>query len=121
MKDEPTGAKNDEDKLRYDLIPVGPLEELARVYTIGANKYADNNWRKGFRWGRLFAALCRHAFAWWRGESFDPDGQHHMASVAWIAFSLMEFERENIGEDDRWKPVPPQQLSLSLLYPEIKE
>jgi hypothetical protein len=35
------GRKYDGDKLRYDLIPVGPLAEVAKVYTIGAKKYAD--------------------------------------------------------------------------------
>ena len=107
------GEKRDAGKLRFDLIPVYPLQELARVYTIGAKKYTDNNWRQGFKWGRLFAAMCRHAFAWWSGERNDPvDRQHHLASVAWCAFALMDFERGAIGEDDRWKE--PLQLSLSL-------
>ena len=104
MERHTEGKKNDEGKLRYDLIPTYALEELARVYTIGARKYADNNWRKGFRWGRIFGALMRHAWSWWRGERLDPvDGQHHLASVAWTAFTLMEFEKKGIGEDDRIK------------------
>jgi hypothetical protein len=37
------GLKFDEGKLRFDLIPIYPLEELARVYTIGAKKYGDYN------------------------------------------------------------------------------
>jgi len=97
------GRKDDDGKLRYDLIPGYALEELANVYTIGAGKYADHNWRKGMRWGRLFSAMCRHAWAWWTGERNDPqDGQHHLASVAWIAFTLMEYEKYKLGEDDRW-------------------
>lgn len=96
------GRKDDAGKLRFDLIPVYPLEELARVYTLGAGKYDDHNWRKGFKWGRIFAAMCRHAWAWWRCERNDAqDGQLHLASVAWCAFALMEFERFKIGEDDR--------------------
>ena len=98
------GIKNDEGKLRFDLIPVYPLEELARVYTLGAGKYDDHNWRKGFKWGRIFAAMCRHAWAWWRCERNDAqDGQLHLASVAWCAFTLMEFERFKLGEDNRWR------------------
>lgn len=98
------GKKNDEGKLRFDLIPVYPLEELARVYTLGAGKYDDHNWRKGFKWGRIFAAMCRHAWAWWRCERNDAqDGQLHLASVAWCAFTLMEFERYKLGEDNRWR------------------
>ena len=96
------GRKDDSGKLRFDLIPPYPLEELARVYTIGANKYQDRNWEKGIKWGRIFAAMMRHAWAFWRGESYDPkDGQHHLSSVAWCAFALLEFERTKTGEDDR--------------------
>ena len=96
------GTKHDQDKLRFDLIPVKPLENLAEVYTIGAKKYAPRNWEKGISWGRIFAAMMRHAWAWWRGEKYDPvDGQHHLASVAWCAFALMEYETTHQELDDR--------------------
>lgn len=99
------GKKNDHGKLRYDLIPSYPLESLAHVYTIGALKYADRNWEKGIAWGRIFAAMMRHAWAWWKGERFDPvDGQHHLASVAWCAFALIEYEITHLELDDRRKP-----------------
>lgn len=99
--------KNDNGKLRFDLIPAAPLEEVARVYTIGAGKYADRNWELGLQWGRVFAALMRHAWKWWRGERFDlKDGQHHLASVAWCALALMEFEHTHPELDDRVKPTP---------------
>lgn len=96
------GVKHDAGKLRFDLLPVEPLRELARVYTIGAAKYADRNWERGLSWGRVFAAMCRHAFAWWGGERLDPvDGQHHLASVAWCALALIEYERTHPELDDR--------------------
>ncbi|HZL18628.1 MAG TPA: dATP/dGTP diphosphohydrolase domain-containing protein [Polyangia bacterium] len=95
--------KKDDGKLRYDLIPPEALEELARVYTIGAAKYADNGWlNEPMRWGRIFRALVGHAFKWWAGESHDQtDGQHHLSSVAWCAFSLMVYEKRGLGDDDR--------------------
>ncbi len=97
-----SGRKDDTGKLRYDLIPTGPLGQLAEVYTIGAKKYSDRNWEQGLSWGRLYAALQRHANAFWRGEQRDPmDGQHHLASVAFCAFALMEFERTHPELDDR--------------------
>jgi hypothetical protein len=96
------GKKNDQGKLRYDLIPPGPLAELARVYTIGASKYTDRNWEKGIEYGRHFAALQRHAWAYWNGENRDvEDGQHHLASVAWCAFALIEYERTHPELDNR--------------------
>ena len=112
-----TGRKDDSDKLRYDLIPPEPLGELVRVYTIGARKYEDRNWENGLKWGRVFAALMRHAWAWWRGELYDlEDGQHHLASVAWCAFALMEYETTCPDLDDR-----PEQAQLFLAAQRVEE
>ncbi len=100
MSDE--GTKHDQDKARFDLIPVGPLERLAELYALGADKYGDRNWEEGMSWGRVFAAMMRHAWAWWRGETFDSEnGQHHLASVAWCALALLEYDYEGKGTDDR--------------------
>lgn len=100
------GVKNDAGKLRFDLIPVAPLRAIADVYTRGAAKYSDRNWERGLAWGRVFAAMMRHAWAWWGGERLDPvDGQHHLASVAWCAMALIEFERTHPELDDR-APAP---------------
>lgn len=96
------GRKDDSGKPRYDLIPPMPLDELAKVYTMGAAKYGDRNWERGMQFGRVFAALMRHAWAWWRGEKCcSIDGQHHLASVAWCAFALMELEVTRGNLDDR--------------------
>lgn len=100
--DAAAGRKFDDGKARYDLIPAGPLHALAGVFTLGAAKYGARNWEKGLDYGRLFAAMMRHAWAWWRREQFDPeDGQHHLASVAWCALCLMELERTRLDHDDR--------------------
>ena len=96
------GKKFDKDKLRYDLLPPEPLARVVEVFTIGARKYGDRNWEKGLTWGRVFAAMMRHAWAWWRGERFDTeDGQHHLSSVAWCALVLMEYEKTHQELDDR--------------------
>jgi hypothetical protein len=100
------GKKNDAGKLRMDLIPGYPLMRLAEVYTIGAAKYEDDNWRKGISYKRIFAAMLRHAWKWFMGEKFDlVDGQHHLSSVAWCAFTLMEYEITHPEFDDRPKTV----------------
>jgi hypothetical protein len=96
------GVKFDEGKERYDLFAAWPLNEVAKVYTYGTLKYDDNNWRKGMKWGKLFGALMRHAWKWWRGETWDPEsGLHHLAHAAWQCLALMEYERCKLGEDDR--------------------
>lgn len=96
------GRKDDTSKLRYDLIPTGPMAKVAEVYTIGAKKYSDRNWEKGIQWGRIYAAMQRHSTAFWGGERLDStDGQHHLASVVWCALALMEYERTHPELDDR--------------------
>lgn len=100
---EGKAVKFDTGKLRFDLIPPECTKELARVYTIGANKYGDDNWRQGMEWKRIVGALERHLNAWKLGERYDQtDGQEHLASVAWCAFSLLYYQMYNIGKDDRW-------------------
>ena len=108
------GRKDDAGKLRYDLLPPYALEEVVRVYTLGAGKYGDNNYRRGINWSRVYAAMLRHLEAWRRGEEIAPDdGQLHLASVAWGALTLMEYARVRREFDDRpahwdeqWKSVP---------------
>jgi hypothetical protein len=96
VSDAPSkGVKNDEGKLRWDLLPASSMEELVRVYTIGAAKYTPYNWMKGLDYGRIFAAMMRHAWAFWRGEQRDQvDGQHHLASVAWCALTLLYYDKD---------------------------
>lgn len=96
------GKKLDNDKLRYDLIPILPMMEVAKVFTIGANKYGDRNFEKGIKWGRIVGAINRHFSKWWAGEIYDQeDGQHHLSSVIWGALVLMEYERTHPELDDR--------------------
>jgi hypothetical protein len=80
------------------------LEEVAKVFTTGAEKYGDRNWEKGMAWHRVFRAMISHAWKWWWGEKYDKvDGQHHLASVAWCALVLMHYEDRDRGDDDRGK------------------
>ncbi len=96
------GVKNDKGKVRVDLLPPEAMFQLAKVYTIGADKYGDYNYMNGIKWSRIFGALLRHAWKFWAGERIDKeDGQHHLASVAWCALTLMEYERMAKKFDDR--------------------
>jgi len=96
------GQKHDASKERFDLIPIKPLMALAQLFTRGAEKYGERNWEQGMKFGRLFAAMIRHAFKWWAGEKYDPiDGQHHLTAVSWNALVLMELEETKPEMDDR--------------------
>lgn len=90
-------------KIRHDLIAPWALNELAKVYTYGTQKYDDDNWWKGLKWKRdVFGCITRHIWKWMRGEKYDDEsGVHHLAHAAWNCFALMSYERHNIGIDDR--------------------
>ena len=95
MSEKAQGAavKYDQGKIRYDLIPVGPLENIAKVYTMGAQKYGDRNWERGLSTDRLYAAMMRHAQEWRKGITCDPEsGLPHMAHVAWNAIGIDYFD-----------------------------
>ena len=90
------GRKYDADKLRYDLLPIYPLEEIVAVLTYGARKYDDNNWRKVKPLAdRYYAAALRHITAWRRGEKLDSEsGKHHLAHAMCCLIFIMEAERD---------------------------
>jgi hypothetical protein len=99
----PDAGRFSEGKVRHDLIAPWALNELARVYTYGCQKYDDDNWWKGLKWKKdVFGCILRHVWKWFRGEKFDDEsGIHHLAHAAWNCLTLMSYERHNIGCDDR--------------------
>lgn len=126
-----TGGQKGVKLARFDLIPAGPLRELAEHYGRGARKYANHQWRQGYEWSKSIGALGRHFNDFMAGKDYDvcsnepdncsfvdsdgneyipdePDtcynhtGSHHMAAVAWHAFLLLEFKDTHPTHDDRY-------------------
>lgn len=98
------GVKYDQGKARFDLVPSGPLEAVVQVYTYGASLYQDRNWEQGIAWGRVFAALQRHLWAWWGGEEVDKEsGLSHLAHAAWGCLALLEYLQTHPELDNRPK------------------
>jgi len=97
-----TGGAKGQKLARFDLVPVAPLEEVAKAFGRGTGKYAERNWEAGYAWGLSYAAAMRHMAAFWDGESFDTEmGSHHLAAAVFHLFALMEFELKGLGSDDR--------------------
>ena len=93
------GRKFDEDKLRYDLIPVSAQEEVVKVITLGAKKYDPENWKnvpEGRR--RYYAAAMRHMEAWRKGEKEDEIGTHHIANAISNLMFILEKELQGIED-----------------------
>lgn len=99
-----TGTKFDEGKVDLSLLPITPLEYIARVLEFGAKKYGATNWRKGMSWRRLAAACLRHIFAYLRGEDLDPEsGLPHLAHAACCLIFLLWYGENRKNFDDRIK------------------
>jgi len=97
------GTKYDSDKARIDLIPASTLFALGEIFRFGSEKYGDHNWRKGIKNSRLFAAVMRHMWQYWGGETLDKEsGESHL----WHAITniSMMIENDNLRPelDDRY-------------------
>lgn len=88
------GMKLDSLKPMYNLLPAKAIDEMAKVMTFGAMKYAPNNWQlveDGLE--RYRAALLRHSFAMQSGEVLDAEsGLHHAAHAMCCAAFIIELE-----------------------------
>lgn len=110
-------------KIRMELLPPGPLREIAKVYTIGAEKYSDfdkegnliydgaDNWRLGMSWKSVIGSVERHINKFKQGEDFDSDfppellkkygSTYHLANAAWGLMALLEYYKIHPEYDDR--------------------
>lgn len=96
------GVKYDECKPDFSLHPPIALEEIAKVWSFGAQKYESFNWAKGFAWRRPVAAALRHIFAWLSGQDVDPEsGISHLAHAACNLFMVIHFQATGTGTDNR--------------------
>lgn len=99
--DPTTGGEKGQKLERYDLIPVEFERALATHYGLGARKYAERNWERGYKWSLSVGALRRHLAAWLDGEDDDPEtGSNHLIAVAWHAVALFIFQLRRLGTDD---------------------
>jgi len=94
------GRKDDQDKLRYDLLDVDFEEEMAKVITEGAKKYEPNSWQKvEDAKNRYYAALRRHVAAIRKGEfrNLEDGDVSHFAQIAVNAMFLYVLETKMEG------------------------
>ena len=98
-------VKFDNNKPRMDLLDPRAMEELSKVLTFGAQKYAPHNWRKGLHKSRLIGAALRHLFAYLGGQDNDPEtGLSHAAHAMCCCMFILGLEHRS-DLDDRPKDV----------------
>lgn len=97
-----TGGQKGQKDQRMGLIPPEFLLALSEVYGMGAKKYDDHNYLKGYDWSLSIDALLRHLMAFQSGEDTDPEsGLPHILHVAWHCATLFMFDEHGLGTDDR--------------------
>lgn len=102
VTDPVTGGQKNQKPEQMSLLPVEALKAVSRVYAFGAEKYSRDNWRLGYDWHLSYDAMQRHLMAFWGGEEFDPDsGESHLAHAVFHALTLITYQQEGLGNDDR--------------------
>lgn len=107
------GQKLGDEKPRYDLIPAEALEEMAKVLSKGAEKYAPRNWEYGVPYSKYYRAAIGHLNKWKMGQDSDPEtGLSHLAHAGCCVLFLLTFVQRDMGEfDDReLVKLPPPEL-----------
>lgn len=108
-----SGARFNDGKVPLDMIPLMAMEDCAKVFGYGAQKYAKNNWLKGMDWSIPFGCLLRHMAAWQRGEENDPEsGLPHLGHAMCNLVMLSTFAKtypEGDDRADRWLSEKPAQ------------
>lgn len=97
-------VKNDrkDGKVRMELLPWPELEQIAKVYTAGAEKYGPHTWENlpdGYE--RYKGAMLRHLTEVEKGNAIDEDtGCFHAAQVAWNAIAMLHFKMKEYEEPE---------------------
>lgn len=119
----PKGLRYDTGKTRHDLLEPFAIDEVAKVFTKGALKYAPNNWLGGMKWSKVLACAKRHISKIEKGEDFDYDdnckkcqegtctdhtGLYHAAHAAWNMLALISYYKYCPEYDDRLHHVLPK-------------
>lgn len=101
---EETGLHLDYGKVRVDLVPPVHIESVAEVLTYGCQKYAENNWRGGIKYSRVFGSLIRHLLKWYRGIDIDEEsGLPHLYHASCNLMFLIYYTNNKMNHlDDRW-------------------
>lgn len=95
-----TGVKFDQEKPQWTLVPFKAFDHVVEVLTIGARKYAPDNWKKvpNAR-QRYIDAAFRHMSAYAGGEKLDAEtGKNHLAHAVCCLLFLLAFDLDKTLE-----------------------
>lgn len=102
-----TGARFNDGKPAFDLLPLFVLTPALEVLDYGRRKYAAWNWCKGQPYSVVMASMLRHLSAFQAGEDTDPEsGLSHVGHILCNALFLSFMWLRCRDMDDR-----PEQIT----------
>lgn len=94
------GKKFDTGKPKMRLVDPCFMEGMAKILTLGADKYGEYNWR-GLARSRIEDALLRHINEYQKGEKLDEEsGESHLYHAACNLMFLDWFDRSERSDAD---------------------
>lgn len=92
--------KDDNNKIRLELLDFRFVEGIGEILTMGAKKYEANNWQKAEDASRYEGALLRHLAAYMKGEKVDPEsGLPHVYHMGCNLMFLDYFDRKETNDN----------------------
>ena len=92
-------------KNRWDLLPLDAVDEVVKVLTVGASKYAARNWERGMAYSICLASALRHIVKRAMGELRDPEtGMLHTACAACNLMFLTAYDARGMQQMDDLEP-----------------
>ena len=83
-------------------IPPKFLLGMAKIMTMGEQKYGKNNWKKGNNTSVAYDSAMRHILNWYSGESNDSEsGDSHLFHAAVNLMMCWYYENNYPEMDDR--------------------
>lgn len=108
LKIDGGGLRYNDGKLRFDLIPPDVMQEIARVMTHGAKKYAERNWERGMAWSICRGSAERHWNQRLLGFTHDDgpkgSGLRHLAHNIVNTMFLLAYELRGMKKHDDLEP-----------------
>lgn len=99
--------KFDKGKPKIHLVPPAAIRAIAEVFTFGAEKYGEHNWRQDrdkFPYSRHISSIQRHLLDFQDGiDNDDESGLSHLAHAMTQLMILYTITQEAPQMDDRFK------------------
>ena len=104
MEEQKTGARFNEGKAKWGLVPQSALLPMVEVLEFGAKKYAPNNWKKGLSIVEICESMKRHLDDFMENIDKDTDrGLSHIGHIQCNAMFLSWMMKNRPDMDDRFK------------------